>query len=73
VIHIGKDGCAQMEYGGGTNEYKEEMERLNRMSPTQRLSYIFNLVTFFKQTHRHETDATEELISRILSVTMRYK
>ena len=62
-----------MGYDGKTNEFNEESDRLDRMAPTERLSYIYDLVLFYKQTRGFESTSTEELLTRILAITNRYK
>lgn len=58
---------------GIANEFEEENNRLDRMTPAERLSYIYDFVTFYKQTRGFEGNSTEELLNRILLITKRYK
>jgi len=53
----------------GTNELQQEIEKINKMSPYERLAYIRNLIRFYKQIEDYSEDTFKGLYDRIMLVT----
>jgi len=61
-----------MEPEGIKDEFNEEMDKISRMSSFDRLSYIRNLIKFYKQIEEYETDTIKDLFDRLMLITRGY-
>ena len=56
----------------GKDELKEELDRIPKMSPYERLAYIRNLVKFYRQIGEFSEEAMHGLCDRLMLVTKGY-
>lgn len=54
------------------NEQREEQDKIKHMSVYDKMSYINNLIQFYKQTEDYSKETIEELYSRLLYITKGY-
>ena len=56
----------------GRDELKEELEKLDKMNPYERLSYIGKLARFYRQMELFGAEDVKVLINDILRATKGY-
>jgi hypothetical protein len=61
-----------MEYDGN-NELQQEIEKIDKMSPYDRLAYIRNLIRFYRQVDDYSEPTFKGLYERLMLVTKGYE
>jgi hypothetical protein len=56
----------------GRDELNEELEKIEKMSPYDRLCYIYNIVEFYAQIGEYNEESFKALRERIRLVTKGY-